>query len=718
MKCKIFLQHFSALFPSAHTLHPSKRNISQQEVTTFQAFLLVFRAIAKYDDVSAIMLCKHPKWTPLHVFHNLVKCPIDILLKADILQTLAALDEAKRKMKNLERLPAEILSKIFTKMDDAGLWNLSETCRRFETIAKTAFQNRYFVIDGEHSDPEFYSARLNRFGECVKAIAVKNTKDIDKNHWVAKILQEHINRIEKLTFQACTFKSKDFLSQPMENITHLILRNDSLYSRSNQLKIDLPECSKLKKLEVVDECFTYDSLEQTIRQNPTLQRLVWIRHEGYGNNITLTGGELHWNITEEILTPLIIDKIVESFKQSESWAMCLNNKTNVSKIELLRRLGTECTRIKRLDLSCGNKLNNEMVEAVRLFQQIETLYLKQDSHEGIDALVEHLPNLRHLLIRFTGDYLFFSHILSPFRKCPSLEKITNVIESFNHYFSPHKSIIDVRFLKEFNETITPDKPNARFEVKEGGRLIGSVTRNGFIWRDKLLHWPGCDSNYSSSNVHLLALAKHPEKSNADAGSLLERIFNCLDASSLSLFAETGTQSKQLVGSYIQKRLQRKGTFYINDEFRSFEYSNFKTFFDILQNPFTQYVTDLKLHIIHNQSIIDFQGMMDTKFLNKWPKIRHIVFDTHCENDSDFYDIFEHCPDIETIEFKGDDQFEYFKSMVENEHLSDGESFSLKFRSLKKVIFNHRGKTDLKHLKEIFQNANEQLVPIFVNSAEN
>lgn len=140
------LMFFCSICPSPHNLHGShalNSNTISQEVATFQTFLELIRAIAVHDDVSAVMLCEDPKWKALHLFRNLAKCPIDILLKMDILHTLAAIDEAKQKANNLDRLPVEVLMEIFANVGHADLMRLAETCRRFEPIAETVFRGRY-----------------------------------------------------------------------------------------------------------------------------------------------------------------------------------------------------------------------------------------------------------------------------------------------------------------------------------------------------------------------------------------------------------------------------------------------------------------------------------------------------------------------------------------------------------------------------------------------
>uniref|UniRef100_A0A8D8J666 Nuclear pore complex protein Nup205 n=1 Tax=Culex pipiens TaxID=7175 RepID=A0A8D8J666_CULPI len=84
--------------PGSETVYRSRalsRNINPQEIAGLQAVLLVIRAVATYDEVARVALCEHPNWAPLHVLLGLISCSVPIALKAELVQTLAALGKSK-----------------------------------------------------------------------------------------------------------------------------------------------------------------------------------------------------------------------------------------------------------------------------------------------------------------------------------------------------------------------------------------------------------------------------------------------------------------------------------------------------------------------------------------------------------------------------------------------------------------------------------------------
>ncbi|XP_065083337.1 nuclear pore complex protein Nup205 [Ochlerotatus camptorhynchus] len=83
--------------PGSETVYRNRalsRNISPQEIAGLQAVLQVIRAVATHDDVARVALCEHPNWAPLHVLLGLISCSVTISLKADLVQTLAALGKS------------------------------------------------------------------------------------------------------------------------------------------------------------------------------------------------------------------------------------------------------------------------------------------------------------------------------------------------------------------------------------------------------------------------------------------------------------------------------------------------------------------------------------------------------------------------------------------------------------------------------------------------
>lgn len=637
------------------------------------------------------------------------------------------------KIDNLLYFPVEVLENIFAKIDDIGLLDLAETCKRFTDIAHYVFAKRYakqhFVINGEckGGNPQLYATIFNRFGCNIKAIKI-NYEFIDEKSWMVKMLQQHFNQIQKISFEECMFESQDICLQPMDNITHLTFQTIDF-----NWTIDLPDCHKLVQLEIRDtHYFSYNSLKECIRNNPALQSIKLYQFVDYHKSIDfyrfITFIVDHLNGITELavvddrgqwknpIPHATIDRIVYAFKHLESLALSVNDDT----IELLQRIGMECKRIKHLEL---HSLDNDLVmlKAIRSFKQIESLCLAYIHIDEIESLTECLPSLRHLSLKNMPRTMknVFAGVSSLLCKCPSLEKVT--IEE--HDIEPD-CFINVNLYKEFIDTITTvKKPNARIEVEDDRRqIIGIVTKNEIVWRNKLLHWMGCDKNNLSSNIHLLDLADHAEgrentekpKQNATQRNLLDRIFDYLDVHTLSSFGGTSVRCKQFVESYIKKHLQTNKTFIINNEFNSYDHSK-----EFVEHMFAPYVTDLKIYNFrpsyrpnNRVSLNHFKyltkltidhamhELLSTSY--KLPaSVRHIVFDADFIGYWELCSIFKYHKHIETIELK--------KAGFQNDWwmFKSGENNALK--PLKKLILKCSDENQLKILKDIFKYANTQLV---------
>ncbi|XP_066259964.1 nuclear pore complex protein Nup205 [Euwallacea similis] len=82
------------------------KGVSPQELEGLHAVLLLIRTVAEHDPFARVALCEHPVWSPLGILLGLVSCSVPILLKADLLQTLAVLSQsianASQMWENLE----------------------------------------------------------------------------------------------------------------------------------------------------------------------------------------------------------------------------------------------------------------------------------------------------------------------------------------------------------------------------------------------------------------------------------------------------------------------------------------------------------------------------------------------------------------------------------------------------------------------------------------
>lgn len=693
--------------------------------------------------------------------------PVDSMPSLSSLENTLDCSMNTAKINSLECFPVEVLEKIFIRTDDVTLMHLADTCKRFAAIVPTVFSmkysERYFMVNERlGGDPEIYTALFNRFGNTIKAVQVNNAKFIDGNHWVWKLLRPYINHIEKLTFDWCTFEPGDMFQQPMENLTHLVFRY-ATYGDPQSWEMALPLCGKLIKLELHEtECFSYNSILRTIENNPALQRLLlngFVNHHqmdlNLGDLITLIADHLN-DIKELALAdyyffewvtakPESVDKIVNSFKNLESLVLSVHSDAT----EFIQRLGIECKSIKYLGWHQANRvIADERVQMIHRsicsFTQIECLYWKCDSSIiSIDSIVNHLPNLRHLCIEIIYERLkdAMSYVLPSLRYCQSLQKITLKLKRYWGHHEDSKYFINVRFFEEFMSTIIVDhRPNIRVELEYCDQVIGIITKNGIVWRNKRMHWMDCDKN--DTNIQLLDFAEQTGESAVEMNfatepmqqaireSPLDQIFDYLDIHSLSSFAETSKRSKQLVERYVKMHSKRNGPFIITDEFHSYwspsNYLNGQL--ESLKSICASFVTDLRIYNPgnylqslggHDTDMTSYECLTKVSFYDEHPlywelpkSVRHIVVDGsrfQSYKDLCLCRIFEKHEHIETLELKNAgllNDFEYDEKTV------------LKFGNSKKLIFNYRGETQFDNLKKIFKDTNIQLVPVFPNSNAN
>lgn len=646
-------------------------------------------------------------------------------------------DDSLASISLLESLPSEILAEIFVRTDDVGFFNLANTCTRFEAIAldvaSMRYSDRYFVINGNclGGDPEMYAAQFNRFGKSINAIEVNHIKDIDSNHWLANILHNHISHITKLTFSDCTFylKQENNFLLPMENITHFVSHNVSFgrYSRHN---FDFSNCRKLIKLDIRKSYFLHvETLKEIIRNNPTLHSIIHdyfhLRSHEENSIMDHLKQVKKLGVVEFIgfdVQPDAMDPIISVLKNLESMVLDVRPKM----IELLQRLGFECKQIKHLELILHDyylqsNIQTEFTEAIRSFDQVESLnWINiQGNTEKIESTLKHLPNLRQLRIEILNCEHLFSNLSSLLRECPSLERITVALVYMDEFVS-------VQFFKEFIETIIiTGKSNARIEFEQRGKIVGSVTEPGIVWRNKLMHWT--DSEKNDTNIHLLDLANQREESVVGRGSctekegpdavqrnLLDRIFDYLDMQSLHFLAETSPRSEQLVENYIEMHTKRNGTFTMTNEFFPFKRSN------KMHKMFAPHVTDLKVYNFHHNSHshrnicsgykqLTEVSIYDENLSTKWnlpQSVRHLVFDgTFFMDDFEFRAVYSKWSNVEVLEFKKAGIFNDIKSIRKD---------AFKLRSLKEFIFNYRSETQIENLKKIFKGKITQLVAKYPN----
>lgn len=596
-----------------------------------------------------------------------------------------------------------------------------------------------YIINGElkGGDFESYWGELKRFGSRIKALEFRHVSGSYAKQWTTKILRQHIDHIERLTFANGWSKliENGTFSQPLE-VTHLIFR------RENRADCGFfPKCRNLQKLEIrKTHNIWYEDFQQIIYDNPTLQSLKLyeflnrIRKVRTGS-ITIGIDEIimliadHLNQLKELaIVDTTLDKswhisaasdeiykILNSFQHLESLAVIVYPRM----IELLQRLGVECKQMKHLELHqkfYGFEI--ALLQVMPSFTQIESLHLAMTSYDKnmIGSAVEHLTNLRHLFLCIDAYDHRFTDLLSLFCKCQSLEKITHSYRYYQTFRKP-ATFVSIQFFEKFLEMVTNTrKPDARIDVMDGGQIIGSLTVNGLVWRNKLMHWIDCGENSSSSNVNLLNLANQSMNSWVEPEqNLLDAIFDYLDVFSLCSMAETNTHSYQLVKDYIARHSQQRKTFNITDEFDSMDYDNrIKHFMLLHPDKFAQCVTDLQIGCYAASTSTAIANMIQNyKFLNKLtisgehfeiffnyplPTVRHIIFDTP------YFMGYKHLnatvkwmPKAEIIEFKKTSLFNDFNPDEGHRPIKPMSS------KLKTFIFVDRGETQRKNLSKFFKN---------------
>lgn len=634
------------------------------------------------------------------------------------------------KIDNLEYFPLKVLEQMFTYVNDIGLMNLSETSYRFADIAKRCFKERYanafFVIDGEsEEEQESYGALFDYFGSHadIRAIKVIGIQNIDgENHWMAQMLKKHSINLEKLTMDACTFNNVscgEFLSDHM-NITHLSLLNIS------QSPISLPKFEHLKKLELVKLRFiTSDTITRTILNNPMLESLhlrcstAFILHEAMALVVDHVKQLKELFLIDTYIFPEydlalwrnIIGKFDGALNNIESLGLTVSSHY----AELLQRLGCVCKKLKHLEFKVpiDDSLGSSLIDAVGLFENIESFSLEQDNYnDEIEAVLMRLPKLRRFYIKLGKSYTY-TFILKWLRKYQTIESITIAMDYVR--FDDPAFFVNVEFfykLRELNRDV-------RIEFEEDSKSIGFMTKDEIMWRGKLKYWIGWDPSYNLTNLELFDLAKQQQKSSmAEGGRPKSNLFNLLldymDLGSIYALAATGIQGRQVVRRYMDQHSKQQAAFTITNEFNTDIHHHIHG-----AQLFAKYVNHLNVYNTDWNRTYTLQNLIrnsykhvhklcicktDDNHPNAWifPQIRHFVchslgFDGY----SALHDISISCPNLEILECKEKVQFRILYS----------KPSPLRFRNLKMFIFKRANDDQIKMIEEIFRNTNVQLVAI-------
>lgn len=637
-------------------------------------------------------------------------------------------------------------------MDDIDLLNLAKNSTRFEAIAKIVLNkryiNEYFFVDVSTFNSQTYQEFQRFFGNEINAIEVRDDGN-GEQHWIAWLLHglfvaNNLKKI-KLDLLHVNENSNELLLAHYARwtITHLTIRN-VFCNRDNGFL--LSNFQNLKALELVDNpCISFETLKEVILNNSELDSLyigertknmhgTWILERYPFNDLMdvliYAAGYFQQQLKEFSYVPMSFssipqatwtmlqtDYILNTFKHLESLALAhspVYRFTDVNK--LLHCLGSRCENIKHLKLYqiCGG--DEKFYEAIETFQRIESLHLTFFhllNYDRLESMVERLPSLRHLHIGLYDDNINWSFVVMIISKCPLLETLTISAEHINCQFD---IFTNVRFFDHFNDST--QMRNCEITVKCEDEIVGTITKDQIIWRNKLVHWVGYDP---TKNVSLISLLDLANQSNTESyndqqqkNSPFNMILSYLDLISLHSFSKTNQKCSELVESFVTQHAQKQGTFMITNEFLAPHDTDNRR----LDGAFAKLnVINLKVNVYHNH-IDELQHMIcHFRNLNKLyvhvhttattelcdliePQVRHYIFDgRRTQSLSGFQELSFQCPELETLEFKQPDPFDMDTDLIENR---------LEFHNLKKFTFGYHDELQLQQLQNVFKRANTKL----------
>lgn len=635
------------------------------------------------------------------------------------------------KIDNLEYFPLHILLNIFDHCTDASLPNLAENSSRFDGIARMVLAQRYaaqyFVIDDgqTESQRQLYWTLFEKICRHVdiSAIAAKRVLDIDANeNWMAQLLRTHINHLEKLSFDECSFRnSHEFFSQYM-NLTDLTLR---YIHRSEDIPIQLPEFGSLKKLELsrVSSTIPAGTIERIISNNPALESLV-LRHLNYeryaglfeaiANHLKNLKELVLITNTAVVLVPTllshpIVERFINALQHVESLGLTIEGKTNgevhTHSMELFDQVGRACKQLKHLELKIRDfaGIRTELIETIVRLDRLESLALETESYDSdaVKTMLEYLPSLRQLYIKFDEPNSYVDNLLW-LKRYPLIERIVLAIDNFNSSEADSAFIGNMRYFMKLQGII--QGRSVRIEFEENLQVIGRITQDEIVWRNKLMQWTGHSlTQNASTTTSLLHMADViPE---ATLPNPFDLILDYLDLGSLNALAMTCKHIRQLIERYAERRSQEHASFSISNEFA---YEN--------ESPqlFARHVTNLSVYNYDwSRRDIPLVGLVQNAYLmvtklrimhdrmsdqRVWmfPEIQHLV----CNSFKSYFalqEIDKVCPHLEILECEKPISAPLYYGPTP-------------FRRLQQFIFKYSDDAILTMVQQFFRNTNVVLVP--------
>lgn len=668
-------------------------------------------------------------------------------------QSTAELIPNDRNLQSVElfpQFPNELLFSIFNVTDNIALVHLASLNSRYEPIAREVIEKRYvdkyFVIRGDSEQQrEQYSAQISTFGDVIRAVEVKNIREIDEHHWLPQLLQKLTPNIRKFSFRKCSFKNADGLFARQTELTHLTFRGGRCETGH---RIHLPEYHHLKALELTDFKFiSKPSLDQILRNNQQMESLILRDCDTYyklPEIMDLVHNHLNCLRELNLLDSYgfgnsppsfsLMNAFSNSLEYLESFAM---GTVRTETIDLLPLLSINCNRLKSFEFYLySGDLTNEVIRKICTLNKLETFSLIGCSDQNqIESIIERLPHLRSLkfsrMIRRSN-----SEICSILRKCNSLEKLTFESEDDEGWRYEESqddddyndgvnrdSKFNVQFHNEFVQTIR--NPRTRIELTERGKMIGYITKEEIVWRNIILHWIDYNPAKSQSSLHLLDLANIPKDTKARHKQPLNLIFNYLDLNCLYAFSRVNKECKQLVHGYIFQRCKQlpksrakqrsiqRGKLLLTDEF-GMNLGAIRMFGRCISNLDVTYksgyahASDMSENIekyCKNLTILCFRTYTTRDDPHNFivPQVRHYLYYGYenrkeCRYECDLSEMARICPDLEILEFKT--PMGFYSSSYKRNH---------SFRALNRIKFIPSDDSDVEFVLNFFKNTDTKVI---------
>lgn len=598
-----------------------------------------------------------------------------------------------RKIIWIDPNPVEILEHVFRYVDDRDLMRLKDITERFDSIVKKTLKERYksknFIVcesKREHCERFFAIMENNTIG-----IEANGLDDIDQNHWMIRLLNQHAIKIDRLIFINCSFKNLAAALEQHMNVSQIAFRSDCDYECDREL----PEFRNLTDLEI-DRC-EFPNYSNVIQNNPRLQRLM-IGNVSSASVIECIGqhcnqlNELHMmNYDEALVGSTYVSSL--AMERLHTLGISIANDS----INVLKAFNAECKNLKNLTLQQNEgSLNEETLRVIGSFSSIEALRLKVTSetmkryHLLADSL-GNLPNLTHLRLEVHEVKSLFDFLLSLLRNCKRLNRIDIRAYCFpknqmgiNKKF--HDKFVDIVRYRTQEVTIKICLNFPRFDIE--------ISKTEIISNKTLVHWVGYDLAYNQSNTHLLQLANIQISSTIDQWKQqpFQKILKYLDPNSIYALQHTSTRCRQLVHTHLKKRFVDEAELFVINEneidrnvIRSFGkyltniefllHQRNSTFWDLAnmhcgRSVLSLTIRDMSLSSVNNTIFCGHFNFPNLRHL-KYISIRKILFNI---------DNLRGCHRLETLEFGNDSEF-----------VSFGNG-SIKFMHFKKVTFHRRSAT--------------------------